>query len=137
MKKHAIAFRRWFQGKSPCKHLVSQLDVKSRESYLKFFAQFVGADPLSSYPAKWHIDHVVPLHLFTEKEIGLAWSQENLRPLIPHTNRIKGGSLHESLYEIERRLESFPTNENLAKLRAKLKENWQDDNIKLIFFFKN
>ena len=136
MKKHSLAFRRWLMGTSSSSYLVSKLSVKSRKEYKKFFEQFFEYNPWAQYPKMWHIDHVVPLCMFNESEIGLAWSQENLKPLPPKANKRKGASAYEATQEILARLKDNPKNKNLIALKVKLDKAIPKVNVRKIRFFK-
>ena len=118
-----MAFRRWLIKNHPSKKLLIELGSPSRERYIKFFEKFFNENiNWKSYAEKWQIEHIVPVALFKAEEIYLCWSIENLRPFEIYSNKIKGSSLSDSLYEIETRLQYYPNNINLLKLKDKIKE---------------
>lgn len=120
-KSFELQFRRWLIKDLPSKSLVNYLTIKDRNIYRLYFERlFIGNMNWDNYSKVWHIDHVVPLHLFNDNEIDLAWSRENLKPSFIKDNKFKGGSLYEALYEINIRLEANKDNQILQSLHNKV-----------------
>lgn len=100
-KKLEIAFRRWISRRAPsfgfCQHLPT---IDPTPYRVNLERQFAPGMSWGNFGSHWQIDHIVPLCLFdlsNPAQIALAWSLDNLRPLIKQDNRIRGASF-ESAY---------------------------------------
>lgn len=95
-KRLGIQLRRYLFGSAPSKN-ISKLICLPKEKLKEYLqAQFVDGMTWENYAQDWHIDHIVPLDVFADNEIELAWHFLNLRPEKIHLNKCKGASLAES-----------------------------------------